>query len=55
MLSATAHNSETSGWNCIKFGSQGDIEVLHSFSHFDIGITPRDISVTLTDFWCKRT
>ena len=50
LLSVMAHNSETSGWNCIKFGSQGDIEILYRFSHFDLGFTSRDFYVTLTLF-----
>ena len=49
-LSVISHNSETSDWKCIKFGSQGDVEVIHSSSHVDLGVTLCDLSVTLTAF-----
>ena len=35
-----SHIFETSGWNNITFGSQGDIGIIHSFSDFDLGMTP---------------
>ena len=34
---------ETSGWNNITFGSQGNIGIIHSFSDFDLGMTPCDL------------
>ena len=41
--SALTHIFETSGWNNITFGSQGDIGIIHSFSDFDLGMTPCDL------------
>ena len=49
---AIAHNFETSGWNGIRFESQGDIEVIHSFSHFDLRTTSYDLCMTLQ--WCQK-
>ena len=40
--SVSAHIFETSGWNNITFGSQGDIGIIHSFSDFDLGMIPCD-------------
>ena len=42
-----AHIFETSGWNNITFGSQGDIGIIHSFSDFDLRMT----RVTLNLSW----
>ena len=39
------HIVETSGWNNITFGSQGDIGIIHSFSDFDLGMTPCDLEL----------
>ena len=33
-----------------EFGSQGDIEVLDSFLHIDLGVTLCDLSVAVTVF-----
>ena len=38
-VSVIAHNFEISGWHYIRFTSQDEIEVLHSFSHFDLCMT----------------
>ena len=46
-----AHIFETSGWNNITFGSQGDIGIIHSFSDFDLGM-PR--AVNLKGIWLRR-
>ena len=39
--------NSTSGWNTITFGSQGDIGIIHSFSDFDLGMTPCDLELFL--------
>ena len=36
---------ETSGWNNVTFGSQGDIRIIHSFSDFDLVMTPCDLDL----------
>ena len=44
--SVPAHIFETSGWNNITFGSQGDhIRIIHSFSDIDLGMVPCDIEL----------
>ena len=43
--SVPAHIFETSGWNNITFGAQSDIGIIHSFSDFDLGITPCDLEL----------
>ena len=43
---ALSHIFETSGWNNITFGSQGDIGIIHSFS--DLGMTPCDLDLGIT-------
>ena len=43
---------ENNAWNCIKFGSQGDLEANFDFPYFDHGLTSRDLSVTLAAFFC---
>ena len=47
MVSPIAHIFGTSGWNNIAFGSQGDIEIIHSFPNFDLGMTPCDFELFL--------
>ena len=37
--STPAHIFETSGWNNIIFGSQGDIGITHNFLDVDLGVT----------------
>ena len=36
---------ETSGWDNITFGSQGDIGIIHSFSDFHLRMTPCDLEL----------
>ena len=45
--SVPAHIFETSGWNNITCGSQGDIGIIHSFSEFDLGMAPCDLEPLL--------
>ena len=45
--SVLAHIFETSGWNNITFGSQGDIGIIHSFPNFDLGMTPCELELYL--------
>ena len=45
--SVLTHIFKTSGWNNITFGSQGDIGIIHSFSDFDLGMTPCDLDLFL--------
>ena len=51
--SVLAHIFETSGWNNITFGSQGDIEISHSFSDFDRGMAPCDLELFLVEGWAS--
>ena len=41
-------NSGNNGWNCTIFGAQGDLGRPFDFSTFDLGVTSRDLSMTLT-------
>ena len=43
--SVPAHIFETSAWNNIKFGPQGDIGIVHSFLDFDLGMAPCDLKL----------
>ena len=45
--SVLAHIFETSGWNNITFGCQGDIGIIHSSSDFDHGMTSCDLELFL--------
>ena len=52
--SVLAHIFETSGWNNITFGSQGDIGIIHSlFSDFDLGMPPCDLELFLVGGWAS--
>ena len=42
--SVPIHIVETSGWNNITFGSQGN-GIIHSFSDFDLGMSPCDLQL----------
>ena len=44
-LDSTLTHLGTSGWNNITFGLQGDIGIIHSFSEFDLGMTPCDLGL----------
>ena len=41
-------NSGNNGCNCTIFGAQGDLGRPFDFSTFDLGVTSRDLSMTLT-------
>ena len=41
---------ENNGWNCTIFGAQGDLGRPFDFSTFDLGVTSRDLSMTLPVF-----
>ena len=43
--SVPAHIFETSEWDNITFGSQGDIGIIHSFLDFDLGMAPCDLEL----------
>ena len=45
---STCRNSGNNGRNCTIFGTQGDIGRPFDFSTFDLGVTSRDLSMTLT-------
>ena len=44
------HNSGNNGRNCTIFGAQGDLGRPFDFSRFDLGVTSRDLSMTLPVF-----
>ena len=41
-------NSGNNGQNCTIFGAQGDLGGAFDFSTVDLGVTSRDLSMTLT-------
>ena len=43
--SVIAHIFDTSGWNNITFGSQGNIGIIHSLLDFDLGMPPCDLEL----------
>ena len=43
-------NSGNNGRNCTIFGAQGDLGRPYDFYTFDLGVTSRDLSMTLTVF-----
>ena len=43
-------NSGSNGRNCTIFGAQGDLQCPFDSSYFDLGVTSRDLSMTLTVF-----
>ena len=45
------HNSGNNGRNCTIFGAQGDLGRPFDFSTFDLGVTSRDLSMTLPVFF----
>ena len=49
--SVLAHIFETSGWDNITSGSQGDIGIIHCFSDFHLGMTPCDLEPFLVGGW----
>ena len=45
---STCRNSGNNGRNCTIFGAQGDLGCPFDFFTFDLGVTSRDLSMTLT-------
>ena len=39
------------GINCLRFGEHGDIEVIHSFSLFDLGMNSCDLCMSVNHFY----
>ena len=46
----TCRNSGNNGRNCTIFGTHGDLGRPFDSSTFDLGVTSRDLSMTLTVF-----
>ena len=44
-------NFVNNSWNCTKFEAQGDRLCPSDLAYFDLGVTSRDLSMTLTVFF----
>ena len=57
-ISFKCRNFVNNSWNCTKFEALGELGCPSDLSYFDLGVTSRDLSMTLTVFflnWAKWT